>query len=67
MDSIIKAIEPALKKAKEMQGDITINSIKVNVQNVVEQLKTSSPILSNNELMIIGAFYDMNNGLVTFM
>lgn len=67
MESIIRAIEPAVEKAKEMPGDIAINSVKVNVQNVVEQLKASSPILSNNGLMIIGAFYDMSSGLVTFM
>lgn len=71
MKSIVKAIEPAVKKARKMLGDIIVNSIRANIQIVIDQLKTSSSILSNsiknNSFKIVGAFYNMDDGKVTFM
>ncbi len=68
IDSLIKAIKPAVERAKNQTGDLQDNAVKANVKIVVYQLKSSKPILcelvKNNKLMIIGAFYDLDSGLV---
>lgn len=68
IDSLIKAIKPAVERAKSQTGNLQDNAVKANVKIVVDQLKSSKPILcelvKNNKLMIIGAFYDLDSGLV---
>ncbi len=68
IDSLIKAIKPAVEKAKNQLGDLQDNAARANVKIVVDQLKSSKPILcelvKNNKLMVIGAFYDLDSGLV---
>ncbi|MBS1258054.1 MAG: Carbonic anhydrase 2 [Candidatus Scalindua arabica] len=68
IDNLIKAIKPAVEKAKNQTGDLQDNAVKANVKMVVDQLKSSKPILcelvKDNKLMIIGAFYDLDSGLV---
>jgi carbonic anhydrase len=42
-----------------------------NVQHTIEQIRLNSPILKemedNNEIKIVGAVYDMDNGKVNFL
>ncbi|MFK8045375.1 MAG: carbonic anhydrase family protein [Crocinitomicaceae bacterium] len=42
-----------------------------NVKNTIEQIRANSPILAemeaNGEIKIVGAVYDMDNGIVTFL
>ena len=42
-----------------------------NVRNTIEQIRIKSPILNemeeNGEIKIVGALYDMDNGVVTFL
>jgi len=63
---LMKIIEPAVKKARDMDGDLIDNAIKVNVEMVVEQLKELSPVISHlvseSKLEIIGALYDLESG-----
>lgn len=65
---LVDAIHPAVEKAKSMKGDLLENAIKLNAEQTVEELKKSSKILSDllakNEISIISAEYNLNNGLV---
>lgn len=68
IDNLIKAIKPAVERAKSQTGDLWDNAVKANIEIVVDQLKSSQPILCNlvkkNKLMIVGAYYDLDSGLV---
>ncbi|MEW5802196.1 MAG: carbonic anhydrase [bacterium] len=66
--SFTKAIKPAVEKAKDQPGDKVDNTVKANVELIVEQLKVSKPILSElvkeGRLKIVGARYDLDTGAV---
>lgn len=68
--AIVDQIQPAVDKAKALDGDVTENAIKFNVEAVVEKLKASTPIISHlieeGHLTIVGARYDLDDGKVTF-
>lgn len=69
--SLVRAIKPAVVKAKSMPGDIVENSVKMNVTMVVEKLQRNKPILSHlvkdKHFKIVGAYYDLDDGSVTFL
>lgn len=69
--SLVKAIQPAVEKAKSQQGDLVENSVRANVAMVVQQLKTSAPILDESvkkgSLTIVGARYDLDDGAVAIL
>ena len=69
--SIVKAIAPAVKKAKNQPGDLLENAIRENVAMVVDQLRSSSPLLAHlvkdGILKIIGAYYRLDDGKVTLV
>ena len=68
ISSIVKAIAPAAEKAKNLPGDLIDNSIKANVGLVVERIASSKPILSelakDGKIRIVGAYYDIESGVV---
>lgn len=69
--SIVKAIIPAVKKAKGKKGDLTDNAIRVNIDLVTKQVKTSAPILAKlvraGKVKVVGAYYDIDSGLVEIL
>lgn len=69
--SIVKAILPAVERAKAETGDLTDNSIRANALLVADQIKTSQPILSemarNGKIEVVSAYYDLDSGLVTIL
>jgi carbonic anhydrase len=71
LSSIITPISSAVEKAKQLQGDVVENSVRINVENVVEELRTSKPILSElvsqGKLTIVGAVYSLDTGKVTWL
>ena len=68
---MIKVIKPAFKEAKEMDGDLLDNTIKMNVQESVNQIKTSMPVLNDlskkGAIRVTGAYYDLDNGKVEIL
>lgn len=66
--SLLAAINPAVAQAKGQAGDPLDNAVKANVKLVVEQLKSSQPILTEllkqGRLKIVGARYDLDSGKV---
>jgi carbonic anhydrase len=71
LSSIITPISSAVEKAKNLQGDLVENSVRINVENVVEELRTSKPVLSElvskGKLTIVGAVYSLDTGQVTWL
>lgn len=71
LSSIITPISLAVEKARKMQGDVVENSVRINVANVVEELRTSKPVLSElvseGKLTIVGAVYSLDTGKVTWL
>jgi carbonic anhydrase len=69
--SIVKAIAPALERAKGLAGDLTDNTIRANVELVTNQVSSSTPILSKmvaeSKIRVIGAYYNIESGKVDFM
>ena len=69
--SIVNAIAPALARAKGLEGDLTDNTIRANVNLVVEQIRSSQPILAKKsdegKVKIVGAYYNIESGKVEFI
>ena len=70
--TLINAIKPAAEMALHQHtGDLVDNAVKINVAMEVKQLKGLEPVLSkavkNGELIIIGAVYDLQTGVVEFL
>jgi len=68
LESLIKAIMPAVEDARELKGNVLDNAINANVSLVVKQLSISEPILkeivNKGKLKIVGARYDLDDGKV---
>ncbi|HMV41234.1 MAG TPA: carbonic anhydrase [Leptospiraceae bacterium] len=66
--TLINAIKPAAEIAKEMEGDLLDNAVKVNVAKQVEQLRALEPVLAkkvkSGEIKIVGAVYQLETGKV---
>lgn len=79
LTALIKKIEPAVEAVKEPLDDTLRNSGNLefvdnvaakNVQMAIENIRRDSPILAemerNNEIVIVGAMYDVGTGAVQF-
>ena len=68
IQSLVTAIEPAVEAA--VNGDLEA-TVKVNVKNVVQALRSSTPILKpkvdSAEVQVIGGYYSLDTGAVTFL
>ena len=69
--AILRAIQPAIKKAKTLPGDLVENAIRANVSLVAGKIKASKPILTemveNGKIEIIGAYYNIETGAVELL
>ena len=79
LTALIKKIEPAVEAVKEPQDaalrtsnnlEFVNNVATKNVQMSIENIRRDSPVLAemerNNEIMMVGAMYDVSNGSVSF-
>jgi carbonic anhydrase len=68
--AIAKAITPAVNQAKLQKGDLLTNSIRANIDLIVDKLKTSEPIIketiAKDHVKIVGAVYELKTGKVVF-
>lgn len=66
--TILKAIQPAVKKARKMQGDLVENATRMNVALMVKKIESSKPILAemaaNGEIDVVGAYFNIESGEV---
>lgn len=68
IDSLVEAIRPAVESTAGQNAEATC---KANVRNMVKALTSSEPLLEQmvkkGELAIVGAYYDLDTGVVTFL
>jgi len=69
--ALVSLIKPAVDKSRGMPGDPIANSVRTNVQMVVQQLRSSTPVLSEliaqGKLKIVGGVYSLKTGKVTWL
>ena len=69
--AFVDLIKPAVEKTRGMPGDPVANAIRLNVEMIVKQLRSSTPILSelvaHGKLRIVGAVYSIETGSVTWL
>jgi carbonic anhydrase len=68
IESLVTAIKPAVEATAKEDLDATI---KANVKNVVQALRSSTPILKtevdSGKIQVIGGYYTLDTGAVTFL
>ena len=68
IESLVTAIKPAVEATAKGDLDATI---KANVNHVVDELRSSTPILKakvdSGEIQVIGGYYSLDTGGVTFV
>jgi carbonic anhydrase len=68
---VLRAIQPAVKKARALEGDLSSNASRLNVLMAVEKLRNSKPVLAelvnSGQVRVIGAVYDLDTGVVNFL
>ncbi len=70
LDNIYPLLDQALKKCNSKGTDVLINAIECNVKMGVATLKNSpsiAPLLKENKVKIVGAYYEMTSGKVTLI
>lgn len=71
IQEVVTAIQPAVEATKGQSGDLLEKTIKANVKNVENKLKSSKPVLAqlidNGTLRITGAYYNLDTGKVEFL
>lgn len=71
ISTLVNLIKPAVDKSRGMPGDPVANAVRTNVQLVVQQLRSSTPVLSelvaHGKLKIVGGVYSLATGEVTWL
>jgi len=71
LPSLLAMIKPAVDRAKSQPGDLIENAVRMNVENVVQQLRGSTPVLAelveHKTLTVVGAVYSLDTGKVTWL
>ncbi|HMF99522.1 MAG TPA: carbonic anhydrase [Vicinamibacterales bacterium] len=71
LPSLVAMIRPAIERAKGQAGDLIDNAVRINVENVVRQIRTSKPVLGElvdrHELLVVGAVYSLDTGKVAWL
>ena len=67
LNSLVTAIQPAVEATRGADLDATI---KANIENVVQSLRSSEPVLKKEveagAITVLGAYYDLGTGSVAF-
>ncbi len=71
LPSLLDLIRPAIEHAKGQPGDLIDNAVRINVENVVRQIRGSKPVLAplvdRGVLTVIGAVYSLDTGKVAWL
>jgi carbonic anhydrase len=66
IQSLVRAISPAVAEARKSSGDLLGNAVRANVRLVVNQLRQSNPILADHlrtsKVKIVGGVYELDSG-----
>jgi len=71
ISALVNLIKPAVEKTRGLPGDPVANAVRANVEMVVKQLRSTTPILSemvaHGQLKIVGAVYSLDTGKVSWL
>ena len=71
LPSLLGLIRPAVERAKGQSGDLIENAVRINVENVVRQIRGSAPVLAplvdHGTLKVVGAVYSLDTGKVAWL
>src|SRR5262245_39806418 len=71
LPSLLALIRPSVEQARSQPGDLIENAVRVNVENVVRQIRRSQPVLGGlvdrRELTVVGGVYSLDTGKVTWL
>jgi len=71
LPSLLGLIRPAIERARSRPGDLIDNAVHINVENVVRQIRTSTPVLASlvdrGALRVVGAVYSLDTGKVEWL
>jgi carbonic anhydrase len=71
LPSLLAMIRPAVAAAKGQPGDLIENAVRLNVENVVSQIRNSRPLLADfvgrGALTVVGAVYSLDTGKVLWL
>lgn len=69
--ALLNLIKPAVDQSRGLTGDPVANAVRANVQLVVQQLRSSTPVLSelvaHGKLKVVGGIYSLETGEVTWL
>jgi len=68
---IVNSLLPSVKKARELDGDLHDNAIRINILRTVEKLMVTPPVLNKlvekGHIRIVGSYYNLETGLVEIL
>src|SRR5262245_16834812 len=71
LPSLLALIRPAVERARAQPGDLIDNAVQLNVENVVRQVRASTPVLAalveRGTLTVVGAVYSLDTGKVAWL
>lgn len=71
IESLVLSVYPATKYLKDLNTATVEDLVVANVRSVKKKLLESSPVIGQKEkagmIQVVGAFYDLDSGLVTFL
>src|SRR3954466_6283268 len=71
LPSLLALIRPAVERARAQPGDLIDNAVRINVENVVSQIRGSTPVLAalvdRGTLKVVGAVYSLDTGTVAWL
>jgi carbonic anhydrase len=69
--ALVNLIKPAVDKTRSLPGDKVANAVRMNVELVVKQLRSSTPVLSeliaHHKLKVVGGVYSLETGAITWL
>lgn len=76
--AMLTKIKPAIEMTSDYEGEQTVDNddyvtevVKNNVRHTITEMRENSPIIAdlerNGDVVITGAFYDLETGVVTFL
>jgi carbonic anhydrase len=71
LQTIVSAIEPAVREAKDLPGDRIRNCVLANARYVARQIRGSEPVLKEliqkEGVKVVAAYYSLDTGAVTVL
>src|SRR5215218_2472661 len=71
LPSLLALIRPAVERARAQSGDLIDNAVRINVENVVRQVRGSTPVLAalvdRGALTVVGSVYSLDTGKIAWL